>query len=721
MPKEEQKPLLAESMHSSYGITHRQPSINGSNSNSTESLNSSTSEDTIIIIEENDWIDSISRYQGQTQKKRNKNGDWQYETNIIDNNGILTTIINESFIKIDGNKYWQKATHNQNNTTVEVELLNINFSKKTIESYIKTYQDHDEYISDNLNLATFQKKERNLSPENQFLEGLTIKAITGIDKFITYTKTLNEQLTLFNQNQNNNNLNILLKLYKYLTVIQNFIDDSKPTIDTSINAKFNKILKITGTSILGLIQVYIGLTGKNLQRIVSNYPIDGKDHTMQDYTNAIFWNWENYAMVLLDTALGTFFTAAASNWSRDIIFNKQNETNPFAIKQFNSEEFEKYQDRIETLLYEENHQELNKHASSIIAINNLMEKFDEIENCAQSEFEYHPNFKKETEHLKAIIKSQATTNSSEVKAIVSSANKAIKELEKPVAKPLTWKQKGYYILNDLALELSTWALSHTMISGASANTTHDDFTINDWPTYIIKQGALIANVSRYIVMRPINNIFKSGLTNLGIPTNICPKKISQWVAKQSKNAKLGMAVPLFFFITVLTNIVKTEAALVSEVGIDNSWEALKVKLTKGLTWLFFSLTTLSDMVTFAVSDFYKIFSQFNTKTITNVLTSCCKLNKEEITLLENHLIKLEKKGKLPSFNGTFTKYQEQEEDSGIEENLSQRSENSSPITASDDETFIAHDDRHEFYSNMINNHPELSTAYYQSNLSFNIV
>ncbi|WP_425382062.1 hypothetical protein [Spiroplasma endosymbiont of Melieria omissa] len=51
-----------------------------------------------------------------------------------------------------------------------LELLKINFNRNTIEIYKKEYNDIDKYIDDNLDLKTFQKKERKLSPEDQFLE-----------------------------------------------------------------------------------------------------------------------------------------------------------------------------------------------------------------------------------------------------------------------------------------------------------------------------------------------------------------------------------------------------------------------------------------------------------------------------------------------------------------------------------------------------------------------
>ncbi len=84
-----------------------------------------------------------------------------------------------------------------------LELLKINFNRNTIEIYKKEYNDIDKYIDDNLDLKTFQKKERKLSPENQFLEVITIKTINNLNKFITNTNALNEQLKLFKENSFN--------------------------------------------------------------------------------------------------------------------------------------------------------------------------------------------------------------------------------------------------------------------------------------------------------------------------------------------------------------------------------------------------------------------------------------------------------------------------------------------------------------------------------------
>ncbi|WP_425377380.1 hypothetical protein [Spiroplasma endosymbiont of Aleiodes alternator] len=717
MPKEEKKPLLEKNKHTNYGITQQQSSINNSNSSSTESLNSSSTIIEIEDSEENNWITCNSRYGGTTQKKLDDNENWKYETQIRNNFDSLT-FFNESTITINNNQYWQKLTFVEKNGTVIIvilELLKINFNRNTIEIYKKEYNDVNEYIHDNLDLKTFQKKERKLSLEDQFLEGITIKTINNLNKFITNTNSLNEQLKLFKENSNNRDLNVLLKLYKFLTIIQNFIDQTKPGIIRNIAYKF-----------LGLLEIYIGLTGKNLQRVVSNFPIDGKEHTSQDYIDAIFWNWQNYVMVLLDTALGTFFTSAASSWSRNVFFNKKNKTNPIEINQFNTSDFEKYKEIFETLLFEEDHQKLMKYFSNISILNDLIQKFNQIENCVETEFEYHPNFKKEIERIKKLIINSQTENNNanndiEIKQVISLANKTIKTMEqqnnKPIALVTNW---GRNLLVNLTLETLTWAGSHIILTGSSENTSKEDFNLHDWITKdIFTTGALAANISRYFVMRPINNIFKSGLTNLGIPTNLCPEKLSKWVEKQTRYKKILMAIPLFLSVTCTVNAVKTEAALVTEYGFQKATKLFYEKFVRWTTLGFSIGVTAIDMIAFAISDFYKdVFNQpITIKKITEILTSCCGFTKKEAVFLEKNLEKLENNGKFTTFDELFKKYQEEEfEDSGIEEVLSQQieSEKSSNEKETDDETSIEEfpiDNPYEF-ANDINNQPSTNTGIY---------
>ncbi|WP_425380959.1 hypothetical protein [Spiroplasma endosymbiont of Polydrusus pterygomalis] len=693
MTKEEKTPLLTNDRNANYGVTEQQPAINTNNYGN------------IIVNIENEWIKCTSRYGGETSKKKDENNNWQYQTKII-NNGGNSTSINEKLIKIDSNQYWEKVTTLVNNPEV-IELLKINFTNKKLEIYQKEYTNDNDYERNTLNLETFHKKERNLSPEKKFLEAITIKAIKGIDDLIINTDLLNEEIKLFQEKQTNSNLNTLLNIYKYLTVIQNFIDDSKP-IATS---KFKNILQKVGNLTLGALEIYIGLTGKNLQRVISNYPIDGKEHTIEDYINAIFLNPANYIMVLIDTALGTFCTSAASSWARDVFFNK--ETDPYQITKFNSQWLEQYQENLQLLLYEENHQQLIKYFSNISAINNLIQQFNEATNCDVSEFQYHPQFTEEIKQIKAIIATREANidSNSEIKQLVSVTNKSIKTLKTEFKKPLTLTENwGYNLFINLVLETLTWAGSHIILTGSSENTAKENFNLQDWITKdIFSEGAFVANISRYFVMRPINNIFKSGLTKLGIPTNITPKKLARWIEKQPRYKKLLMAIPLFLIVTFIVNTVKTEAALVTEYGFEKAIELFYEKFFRWTTLGFSIGVTASDMITFAISDFYKnVFNQ----------------QKEfEILVSKSALAKLVKNGKLATFDEEFAKHEEQKlEDSGIA-TLSQRtkSDNSAKEETGSDTTIEDSLNDHYFDRDTINQQPQPSTSNYQFNSQFNNV
>lgn len=685
MAKEERQPLLRGN-HTNYRTTQQQPSINDSNSSSTESLNSTNDDSTIITIKENKWIKCISRHQGQTTKKRDENGNWKYKTEILDDSGDLSNIIiTESIIKIDNNEYWEKVTFLTDKTTAAerlvVELSKINFTNNTVESYKKEYINFDHYKRTTAELKTFQKIKRDLTLETQFLEGITIKAIKGINDLIINTNALNQQIRLFTESPNNNNLDALLKVYKYLTVIKNFIDESKP-----VATSFKNIWKRAGTLSLGLLAIYIGLTGKNLQRVVSNFPIDGKEHTLQDYTNAIFWNWENYIMVLIDTALGTFCTSAASSWARDVFFNKKSKIDPYQITEFNPEWFEQYKEIFQTLLYEENHQQLTNYFSNISKVNNLMQKFNDIETCPESEFQYHPHFTNQIKQIKNIMTSSKENIDTdiEIKEAISSINKSVKTLKtenkKPVALAKNW---GYNLLVNSGLETSIWAITHIILTGSSENTSKEDFNLQDWITKdIFNTDAQLANISRYFVMRPINNIFKWGLERWGIPTNFTPKKLSKWIEKQLQYKKVLMAIPLFLAVTFIVNSVKTEAALVTEYGFEKSKKLFYEKFFRWTTLGFSIGVTAIDMIAFAISDFYRgVFNQpITIKKLATILTDCCGFTKEEKNFIEKNLAKLAKNGKLPTFDEEFAKYEEQKlEDSGIE-TLSQNTKSENSLT-----------------------------------------
>lgn len=715
MVREEKTPLLTNNRNANYGVTEEQPAINANNY-----------ENVIINVEENEWIKCSSRYRGKTFKRKDKNNNWQYQIKIINTNNINNTTditdINEKLVKIDNNQYWEKIEILANNSII-VNLLKINFTNKKLEIYQKEYTNYEDYERNTLNLETFHKKEKKLEPQDKFLEGNIIKAIKEIDNLIIDINNLNEEIKLFQEEQNNSNLNTLLKIYKYLTVIQNFIDNSKP-IATS---KFKNILQKAGNLTLGAFEIYIGLTGKNLQRVISNYPIDGKEHTTQDYFNAIFWNWENYLMVFIDTALGTFCTSAASSWARDVFFNKK-KTDPYQITKFNSQWLEQYQENLQLLLYEQDQQQLLDHSSNILTINNLIQQLNEAANCHKTKFQYHPQFAEEIEQIKAIITtSEATIDSnSEIKQLVSVTNKSIKTLSTENKKPLALtKNWGYNFFVNLVLETLTWAGSHIILTGSSENTAKENFNLQDWITKdIFSKGAFVANISRYFVMRPINNIFKSGLTKLGIPTNITPKKLARWIEKQPRYKKILMAIPLFLTVTFTVNTVKTEAALVTEYGLQKAIELFYEKFFR-LTTLGFSIgVTAIDMIAFAISDFYKdVFNQpINIKKLTTIFTKCFGFTKEETTFIEQHLAKLAKNKKLVTLENEIKKHEEQKlEDSGIE-TLSQRTNsNNSPKdeTGSGATTIENSLSNHSFDSDTINQQPQPAINNYQFNSQFN--
>lgn len=670
MPKKinpETRPLLEANsvQHNGYGINQQEPSINSRDIASTSVQ---------IEVEPENWIKSASRYGGETQKRKDDSGNWEYKTTFLSGK-----IINENYEIVNTQKYWAKTTRFINGT-IKFELFSFNENNQLSKIY-KNYENFDKLDKEmnhtTLNLDSFNPSDYSLkTTEYKFLEGVTIKTINNIDDFIKNTKLFNEKLILLKENSNSN-LNVLLEFYKYLTIMQNFIDSSKSSIDTLTSSFFKRMRNTTSNLTMGLLQIYIGLTGKNLQRVVSNYPIDGKEHSLEEYFDAIFLNWQNYLMVFIDTALGTFLTSAMSTWSRDVIFNKENKTNLFEIKQFNTNEFEKYKDMFEFFLYEENHQELMKYFPKITAVNDLMQKFNAIESSRT--FQYHPNFEKEVETIQKLIaleNNNSSTDIDDIKKVISSANKMVKSIEKQPTKSLALTNNwGRNFLVNFTLETLTWGASHIILTGSSENTSKEDFNLQEWITKdIFATGALIGNISRYFVMRPINNIFKAGLERLGIPTNLCPEKLSKWINNQSRSKKLMMAIPLFLAVTFTVNAVKTEAALTTENGIAKAIELFYEKFFR-LTTLGFSIgVTMIDMIAFAISDFYKdVFNQsINVKTLSKIITKCCVFNKQETSLLENNLTKLEKNGKLPTFDKELEKIQttrKNSSDSSIDDNV----------------------------------------------------
>lgn len=328
------------------------------------------------------------------------------------------------------NKSWKK-NGNSSNSEEKKPLLKSNgfnnydstsMSDSDSSSSIFTIEEHDVW-----------------KIEYNFVKNYTKRAINNIETVIKNINLLNTELGKFKENQNNGNVINLLELYKYLTVMQNFVDDSKQKSHNSTN-----LLNTTYKIAWWLAELYIGIIGKNLQRVVSNYAIDGKEHTVWEYFAAIFLNWQNYLTVIIDNALSTFLTAEVSNWSRDVILNKQKNVNPFDIKQFNCNGLQKYKDLFQKLLNKGNYSELTNCFSQINAINNLMEKFIAINT--DNNFPYHKNFIKEVERIKENI----IENTTDIEQVIISANKKIKQFDKPSPENLTLTNKlPYYIANDL--------------------------------------------------------------------------------------------------------------------------------------------------------------------------------------------------------------------------------------------------------------------------------
>ncbi len=145
------------------------------------------------------------------------------------------------------------------------------------------------------------------------------------------------------------------------------------------------------------------------------------------------------------------------------------------------------------------------------------------------------------------------------------------------------------------------------MTGAIANAIQENFKISDWIKYFTKPNIILANSITYFSIRPVNSIFKWGLETLKIKTNICPQIISNWITKQSNYGKFSMAIFLFFFNAVFTNITKT-TTLLTKYEVTKSHDLLELKLKKWETWLFFFLATGSQMISFSISNFYKIFN-----------------------------------------------------------------------------------------------------------------
>ncbi|WP_252319821.1 hypothetical protein [Spiroplasma endosymbiont of Lariophagus distinguendus] len=240
-----------------------------------------------------------------------------------------------------------------------------------------------------------------------------------------------KNITSFNQELSINiNYDNLLKLYQYLTYMQKLIDIPTSSSNISISAKIKKTLP---NLLLGLLLVYIAFTGKNAQRIISTYIFDEQEYTSEDYLYGIFQNKQNYFTTFIDTILTTFFTSAIADWSRNTILNiiqsqKSNSINDFKIKKIPIEPFKKYKHEFLTLLYEENEVKLKNNMTRIKHINNLIKKLNNLPK--PTDFEYHPNFKKEVEKISDFNCLKKPIDNTIIKELTSSANKVIDNLNK---------------------------------------------------------------------------------------------------------------------------------------------------------------------------------------------------------------------------------------------------------------------------------------------------
>ena len=333
------------------------------------------------------------------------------------------------------------------NSQIIFEIFLIKNNK--LYKHVKKYENIDKLSSDDLNnnklldSSPIKVKggEKSDPKYYYFLENATINSINNIDMFIKNITSFNQELSI------NINYDNLLNLYQYLTNMQKIIDNPTSSSNISINAKIKKTLP---NLLLGLLLVYIAFTGKNAQRIISTYIFYEQEYISEDYFYGIFQNKQNYFTTFIDTILTTFFTSAIADWSRNTILNiiqsqKSNPINDFKIKKIPIEPFEKYKHEFLTLLYEENEVKLKNNMSRIKRINNLIKKLNNIPKS--TDFEYHPNFKKEIEKISDFNCLKKSIDNSIIKELTSSANKVIdnlNKLKKTNLDTLEWKERINY-------------------------------------------------------------------------------------------------------------------------------------------------------------------------------------------------------------------------------------------------------------------------------------
>ncbi|WP_342217969.1 hypothetical protein [Spiroplasma endosymbiont of Amphimallon solstitiale] len=125
-----------------------------------------------------------------------------------------------------------------------------------------------------------------------------------------------------------------------------------------------------------------------------------------------------------------------------------------------------------------------------------------------TDFEYHPNFKKEVEKISDFNCLKKPIDNTIIKELTSSANKVIdnlNKLKKSNLDTLEWKERINYSLFDLFLESVTWLMAHSIMTGAIANAIQENFKISDWIKYFTKPNIILANTITYFSIRPVNS------------------------------------------------------------------------------------------------------------------------------------------------------------------------------------------------------------------------
>lgn len=204
----EQTPLLSKNGHTSYmstnGINNQNPLNRSDSSSSSESIiskesdslnnllldtNSVRVESTISIG--NDWEDSVGRYGGITKKRKDENGNWEYETKIFHNLSAFEIDIYEKLTNINNQLYSMKTISSSSGKII-FELLNLK-NIKQLEQKFKIYANRELYNNDlrSLDLKTFIKIEQRKSTN----WGFVISAL-GIIPLVVFARTAQRVLSV---------------------------------------------------------------------------------------------------------------------------------------------------------------------------------------------------------------------------------------------------------------------------------------------------------------------------------------------------------------------------------------------------------------------------------------------------------------------------------------------------------------------------------------------